>query len=104
MTQTERVQGPLFVAVVGPVLYLVIWLLILPMVADTSTRLAVLTLMLSTGVYCYSIAHLKGRNQAAWAAFGILAGTIELGILHRVAGSSPSVGGGYFPPEFRGKT
>ncbi len=77
-----EVQAEVFLlAVVGPVLYLALWLMVLPLVADLSTRLAVLLLALFTGAYCFAMSHRWGFNAPLWGAFGLLAGFVELGIV-----------------------
>ena len=81
MTRKRILEDPVLLTVIGPVLYLVVWFIVLPIVADTSTRLAVLTLTLITGLYCYSIAHIKRLNAPVWTAFGVLAGFMELGFV-----------------------
>ena len=81
MNRARLSTDPLLTTVIGLVLYVAMWLIVLPSVADTSARLAVLTLGLFTGLYCYAIAHLKGRNTPLWATFGVLAGFFELGLV-----------------------
>lgn len=81
MNRARLSTDPLLTTVIGLVLYVAMWLIVLPAVADTSARLAVLTLALFTGLYCYAMAHLRGRNAPLWATFGVLAGFFELGLV-----------------------
>lgn len=59
MNRARLSTDPLLTTVIGLVLYVAMWLIVLPAVADTSARLAVLTLALFTGLYCYAMAHLR---------------------------------------------
>ena len=67
--------------IVGPIAYVVVWLLLLPALADVSTRAAILSLTLISGLYCFLMAREKGRNMALWTVLGILAGFLELGLI-----------------------
>ena len=67
--------------IVGPIAYVVVWLLLLPALADVSTRVAILSLSLITGLYCFFMARERGRKLALWTVLGILAGFLELGLI-----------------------
>ncbi len=61
--------------------YVIAWLLVLPAVADISTRLAIVSLALLTAAYCHLMARRKHRNTVFWSVFGLLAGLLELGVV-----------------------
>ena len=83
-----------YLVVIGPMAYVVMWLLVLLHVADLSTRAAVMSLTLLTGLYCFGMARLKHRNAVLWATLGALAGFVELGLLPVVlVGALPSSSG-----------
>ncbi len=67
--------------IIGLIAYVVAWLIVLPVLADVSTRAAILSLTLITGFYCFLMAREKGRNMALWTVLGILAGFLELGLI-----------------------
>ena len=67
--------------VAGPLVYLVVWLAVLPAVADLSKPLAILSLTFLSGVVCFVVAREKGRNPLLWSMLGALAGFVELGLI-----------------------
>ena len=67
--------------IVGLIAYVVAWLIVLPALADVSTRAAILSLSLITGLYCFFMAWEKGRHLALWTVLGTLAGFLELGLI-----------------------
>ena len=69
------------ILLVGPVTYLVAWLILLPAVAELSVKAAVLGLAFLTALYCFLVAREKGRNVAVWTILGLLAGFVELGLV-----------------------
>ena len=70
-----------YFALLGPLAYTVVWLFVLPVVAEVGAALAILSLTLVTGLYCFVVARAKGRNEILWSIFGAVAGFVELGLI-----------------------
>ena len=70
-----------YLAILGPIAYVGVWLLILPVVAEVSVRIAVMGLTFFTAFYCFLIAQLKHRDKVLWGVLGGLAGFVELGLI-----------------------
>jgi len=67
--------------VAGPIVYLVLWLAVLPLLADTSPALALAALASASAGWCLVAAAIGGRNPVAWGAAGALLGLFELGVI-----------------------
>jgi hypothetical protein len=65
----------------GPLAYVIVWLFVLPVVAELSTAAAVLSLMVVSSAYCYLMAREKGRNGVLWSILGGVGGFVELGVI-----------------------
>ncbi len=88
---------PRFLVLFGPFAYVVVWLFVLPVVADLSTRVAIMSLTLLTSLYCFGMARTKKRGSLLWSTIGALAGFIELGLLPVLIISALSSGSGVGP-------
>lgn len=63
------------------VFYVVVWLLVMPLLAEVSARVAVLGLAGLTALFCFVVAHVRHRNKVLWTIFGAIAGFFELGLI-----------------------
>lgn len=68
-------------SLIGPLVYMAVWLGFMQVDADLSERLAVVGLMVVTALYCFAVARSKGRAEALWGAFGAMAAFVELGLI-----------------------
>ena len=79
-TWSIRSRNILLLAVV-PAAYVVVWLGILPILADVSAKAAILSLSIISSAVCAFVAKEKGRDSILWGIAGAISGFLELGIL-----------------------